>query len=71
MEKYTVLIGFTDEADVEAPAGTNVYWRGASYPREGHSPAPERLKYLQSNKTRYKKPVIAREKAGGKKHDSI
>jgi hypothetical protein len=53
--RYEVLIDFTDSED----KGT-VYWAGKDlYPREGHEPTKERITYLQSDKTRFKQPVIS------------
>jgi len=59
-EKYDVLISFTDDADKKAADGENVYWAGKSkYPRDGYTPPAERVSFLQSGNTRFKKPVIA------------
>lgn len=50
--KYEVLISFTDD-------GT-VYWAGKDlYPRDGCVPSEDRTAYLQSNKNRFKTPVIS------------
>lgn len=58
--KYDVLISFKDDADKKAKAGENVYWAGKDqYPRNGYEPPKTRIDFLLSDKTRWKKPVIA------------
>lgn len=58
--QYAVLVSFTDPDDKAASNGANVYWAGKNlYPREGYTPPEERIAYLQSGKTAFKKPVIA------------
>jgi hypothetical protein len=53
--KYDVLVSFSDPQD-----GGMVYWAGLdTYPREGYTPTEERIAYLQSDKTCFKKPVIS------------
>ena len=52
---YEVLVSFTDPEDRGA-----VYWAGKDrYPRAGYEPTEERIAFLQSDKTRFKKPVIS------------
>lgn len=58
--QYIVLVSFADPDDKAAPSGSNVYWAGKNlYPRVGYTPTEERIAYLQSGKTSFKKPVIA------------
>lgn len=66
--KYDVLISFTDDADKKAATGENEYWAGVNqYPRNGYDPPEERIKFLLSENTCFKKPVIAPAKAQSKK----
>lgn len=52
---YEVLISFTDPED-----GMTVYQAGKDrYPRPGYTPTEERLTYLQSDKNKFKQPVVA------------
>ena len=54
--KYAVLVSFTDPEDKDT-----VYWAGKdTYPRAGYEPTEERIAYLQSSNTAFKKPVIAK-----------
>lgn len=54
--QYGVLVSFTDPED-----GGAVYWAGKDkYPRAGYAPTEERVAYLQSSQTAFKRPVIAR-----------
>jgi len=56
--KYAVLINFTDDKDPEK----TVYIAGENlYSRDGYKPTETRIAYLQSDKTRFKKPVISKE----------
>ncbi len=51
--QYEVLVSFTDDNGV-------VYWAGKdAYPRAGHIPTEKRIAFLQSDKTKFKKPVIS------------
>lgn len=55
-ETYEVLVSFTDPEDKNT-----VYWAGKDqYPRAGYTPTEERVAFLQSTKTRFKRPVIAK-----------
>lgn len=56
--KYSVLVSFTDDHD-----NNKIYRAGDKYPRDGYKPKPERLEYLQSDNTTFKKPVIAGKKS--------
>lgn len=53
-KRYKVLVSFADDKD-----GNRIYHAGRSeYPRLGYEPSEERVAYLLSDKTSFKRPVI-------------
>ena len=68
MQKYDVLVSFTDSEDKTAPKGANVYHAGKNqYPRDGYTPPEKRLACLLGNENKLKRPVIAAQEPKGKK----
>ena len=51
--KYEVIHDFNDIED-----GNHTYTVGGEYPRPGLIPKKERIAFLLSDKTKFKKPVI-------------
>lgn len=55
MDKYDVLISFTDNVD------GGVYYEGDTYPRNGVAPSAERVQSLLGSKNPRGKPLIAKQ----------